>query len=93
MGATTPRTGTAPLDGEREIEPAVSGIQFEHDLFTDGCFMLENGEYLYFEATDEAGDHLFDTKRVDRKGVGFKSKDGEICDFDMTLRGNRGRIE
>ena len=54
--------------------------------------MLENGEYLYFEATED-GVHLFDTKRVDRKGVGFLSKDGEICDFDMTLRGNRGRLK
>ena len=83
---------TPPLDGEHEIEPDVSGVEFEHDLFEDGCFMLEGGEYLYFEAKDGSA-HLFDTKQLDRRGVGFLSKDGELCDFDMTRRGNRGRIK
>jgi hypothetical protein len=74
---------TPPLDGEHEIEPAVSGISEE-------CHTLDRDGYIYFEATDESGAHLFDTEQVDGRGVGFPVTDTE-CIFDMTLRGNRGR--
>lgn len=74
---------TPPLDGEHEIEPAVSGISEE-------CHTLDRDGYIYFEATDESGSHLFDTEQVDGRGVGFPVTDTE-CIFDMTLRGNRGR--
>ena len=76
---------TPPLDGEHEIEPAVSGISEE-------CHTLDRDGYIYFEATDESGAHLFDTERVDGRGVGFPVTDTE-CTFDMTLRGNRGRVD
>ena len=87
---------TPPLDGEHEIHAAVSGIEFEHELYLnaegqpDACVMLEENGFLYFEAKED-GEYLFDVDRVNQRGVGFLSKDDEICDFDMTLRGNRGR--
>jgi FtsP/CotA-like multicopper oxidase with cupredoxin domain len=89
---------TPPLDGETEIHAAVSGVEFEHDLYLnadgkpDACVMLEENGYLYFEAKED-GEYLFNVPRVNERGVGFLSKDGEICDFDMGLRGNRGRVK
>jgi hypothetical protein len=74
---------TPALDGEHEIEPAVSGI-------TEECHTLDRDGYIFFEATDESGAHLFDTEQVAGRGVGFPVTDTE-CTFDMTLRGNRGR--
>ena len=43
------------------------------------CIDLEHEHYLYF---DVAGD----LDRIDNRGVGFPE-----CEFDVTLRGNRGR--
>ncbi len=86
----------APLDGETEIEVEVSGTAYEKDLYTnakgqpDGCVMLQENKLLYFEA-EEDGEYLFDVDRVNQRGVGFLSKDDEYCDFDMGLRGNRGK--
>jgi FtsP/CotA-like multicopper oxidase with cupredoxin domain len=98
-GVTLERVdATPPLDGEHEIHAAVSGVEFEHDLYLnvkgqpDACVMLEENGFLYFEAKED-GDYLFDVDSVNKRGVGFLSKDGEICDFDMGLRGNRGRTK
>ena len=43
------------------------------------CIDLEHEEYLYFDAVG-------DLERIDDRGVGFPE-----CEFDITLRGNRGR--
>jgi hypothetical protein len=89
---------TPLLDGEHEIHAAVSGVEFEHDLYVnakgqpDACVMLEENGFLYFEAKED-GVHLFDVDSVNERGVGFLSKNGEICDFDMRQRGNQRRTK
>jgi len=61
-----------PLDGESQIDPAVSGV-------VPDCEELEADERLFF---DKEGD----VDRLEDRGVGFPD-----CEFDLNLRGNRGR--
>jgi FtsP/CotA-like multicopper oxidase with cupredoxin domain len=61
-----------PLDGERKIDSAVSGV-------VPTCEELEADERLFF---DKEGD----LDRISDRGVGFPD-----CEFDLNLRGNRGR--
>lgn len=74
-----------PAPGDSEAIDAAAPLDGETRItatvsgVVPDCIDLEHEGYIYF---DEAGD----LERIDDRGVGFPE-----CEFDVTLRGNRGR--
>jgi hypothetical protein len=83
MGVVDPTAA----DGAQEPFVEAGPLDGEHEIdpmvsgVVPSCLDLEHDHYLYF---DVAGD----LDRIAGRGVGFLE-----CDFDMSLRGNRGRVK
>ncbi|NRA01400.1 MAG: multicopper oxidase domain-containing protein, partial [Myxococcales bacterium] len=81
MGVVDP-TPTDETEGAIDETPPLDGetrIEAAVSGVVPDCIDLEHEKYLYF---DVAGD----LETIDDRGVGFPE-----CEFDITLRGNRGR--
>ena len=81
MGVVDPTPTPENTEAFDEARPLDGETQIEPIVsgVVPSCLDLEHDHYLYF---DVAGD----LDRLAGRGVGFLE-----CDFDITLRGNRGR--
>jgi hypothetical protein len=83
MGVCDPTPGPGNTEAFDEAAPLDGEREIDSNVsgVVPSCLDLEHDHYLYF---DVAGD----LDRLAGRGVGFLE-----CDYDMLLRGNRGRVK